>query len=386
MADQSYGTPSSLLIREITGLQRVLELQGRAMPYRGFRVGGKMRAEFTAYPGSPVRSLQILGPEEDETPIHGEWKDRFIMPAAQGVGAAKWDDGTGAGVVQVANVKDLVKAMDSIRRGGQLVRVTWSGIARVGILAHFVATFENEHDAAWEGSFEWSSQDEALAPLIITATPNSTGAISGAQGQMSKFATALNNVSATIAAVQDKVEIAEGVVGGVLTKLNTINDAVFGMTDIANTVTVGGASVSDSARAMIGGFNNISALASDLMSTMRAFAPADLFTLNQALPTAPGWPAPSVGTQLAAVAFQRSVIGIARDLRAQAAKASSDLEAQVGVSAPVIATIIGKQSSDLRKLSMQYYGTQDNWQKIASFNGLSGGLIPPGKLLMVPRL
>jgi nucleoid-associated protein YgaU len=137
---------------------------------------------------------------------------------------------------------------------------------------------------------------------------------------------------------------------------------------------------------MIGGFNNISALASDLMSTMRAFAPADLFTLNQALPTAPGWPAPSVGTQLAAVAFQRSVIGIARDLRAQAAKASSDLEAQVGVSAPVIATIIGKQSSDLRKLSMQYYGTQDNWQKIASFNGLSGGLIPPGKLLMVPRL
>ena len=101
MADQSYGTPSSFIIREITGLQRVLELQGRAMPYRGLKVGGDMRAEVTWYPGSPVGSLQILGPKEGETTIHGTWKDRFIMPSANGAGAAYWDDGTGGGVVQV---------------------------------------------------------------------------------------------------------------------------------------------------------------------------------------------------------------------------------------------------------------------------------------------
>jgi len=65
-------------IRELTGDKRTLDLRTRALPYRPLTFTGTMRAEFTAYPGNPVRTAQVLGASEEDTTVKGYWKDRFI--------------------------------------------------------------------------------------------------------------------------------------------------------------------------------------------------------------------------------------------------------------------------------------------------------------------
>ena len=41
---------------------------------------------------------------------------------------------------------------------------------------------------------------------------------------------------------------------------------------------------------------------------------------------------------------------------------------------------------NLRNVSLLYYGRPENWTDIADFNGLSGSLVTPGRLLRIPKL
>ena len=52
----------------------------------------------------------------------------------------------------------------------------------------------------------------------------------------------------------------------------------------------------------------------------------------------------------------------------------------------VQATHVAQAGQNLRDISTLYYGRPENWPDIADFNGLSGSLTTPGRLLRIPKL
>lgn len=352
-----------------------LSLKDRFLPYRPIRIEGRQRAEFTWYPGSPEATVQMLGPEEGVIRLNGFWKDRFFEVktsafASYTSGAPPLD------VKLIESVSDLVQAVDDMRRMGRRIKMSWSGLERVGHITSFTQTWHNIHDCEWEIEFSVLSQGEATvpssSPASITLPDLYAQAIELAKtiqksiydaahlsdfvSLTSKATAALNGVSllaiATAGALQD---VAQGYAGGIFSVTQGTRKAVSAISGAISGSIVTADSITEQAIGEFYSFN--------------AWGDQDN--------TPPG-------VQVAAYGFQST---LARDrqrfrhsfayARRQAAQQEAGQDSEVQVYTP-------KVGEDLRAVALRFYNTSDNWIPLMLYNNLASSQLKAGQQVNIP--
>lgn len=430
---------SALTIVEQTGEKRTLRLMGRALPYRPLTLSGTMRAEVTWYPGNPEASIQMLGSAEDECTINGFWKERFLSTYEQtesgSATAATLDD------VPVTATMDLVDAMDSIRRQGQLLEVTWDSLVRYGILSKFQQKWSNRKDCEWDATFIWLGRDlvseaATFAQEADTASMSRTWAsllkqleetlempFAAVAGMMDKVRAGSNAVKAAVNTVNN---IAEAVVDGTMNMIDTarasvaaiqsIKTAALNIADIAESLPsqmwVESKSLAAQAAAIYGVSATTEASSSDALTNITgetsALAIGSASAVAPSSPTAAGVSAEtinststgtqsivstpradllrtiSIGAGLQAAVKVREVRRLARTMAQEAVRQQDEIASRLAPD--LLGHFVAADDTDLRRVSQDYYSTVEEWQRIMQFNHLSSSRLDAGQVVFVPAI
>lgn len=378
MADE-VGTYS---IKELTGPGRVLVLSQRALPYRPYTVSGSQRAKVQYYPGSPVATLQFLGASEDEATINGMWKDKYIADGLTGVGgfvnSLSSFVGAGPGPMAVLNgspvgtVHDLVKAVDDIRRAGQLLEVAWLSVQRRGYMKKFTQKWHNLHDCEWEIEFEWVAQNEEQdSQLAISSQKTDLPSISDLMGKLSAAMqdAAVPTVTRLFSITKSIADINEQVQG----YADNISDAINSYVDGINAPADAVRSAMSSLQATIDSADNLNELVRDRVDSSILIG-AD---------TLDGIAAVTEGFSIGASFSQRQLLAASNNTRRQAVRGSLALLASINPD--LVFAYYARTDQDLRDVSIKYYGDPDGWRYLMQYNAMSTSRIPSGQVVLVPK-
>jgi hypothetical protein len=382
---------TSFTITELTGAQRQLVLQGRAMPYKPLTMKGTMRAEFTWYPGNTTASVQMLGSKEEPTTVSGKWKDRFIASsneffslvtptgiALQTAGAAS----QGAVGQALASTQDIVKTVDSIRRAGQLLRVTWGDVIREGILTSFTVTWERQDVASWEMEFTWISQGETqIAPTLPASI------------SLGNLATQLSAKVADLrAAIEAPFNLAGDFLSAVDAAFEVIDDAAFEMANVVSGVVQSVYIPQEAAERTLALLLSVRASALSVRTTVETTARADVSSdfrsVTVSIANAFVDPTDStiltVGEDLVVSRYTSALKKAAQDLVVLCAIASEEVRASTRQE-DLLATFIARAPTDLRDVATQFYGSPDDWRVLLRFNRMTSSRLEQGQLVLVPK-
>lgn len=364
--------PSAFGILELTGDKNHLLLYGRALPYRPLPFAGKMRAEFTRYPGNPIATIQMIGPDEGTTTINGMWKDRFIKttsdlgaPVFGQPGIATYNGTT------VANVFDLVQLVDGFRRRGQLLEVGWDEIVRHGIIRTFTQRWLRREDVEWELEFEWASQGENELPVGFSVTPPIVDIING-------IIDSVNELTDAIASIQAAYSTIASWMNTISNALDAIQEAAGALVDLATQAVNGVLAPLALAKKLTSTVQTIIDKAKEIDDTI-ASLPArktryvqDISSLTQA-------------EALESERLNRQARRAARKTRAESARKRQEMQANSQEQRP-LAVITAKEGQDLRDISREAYGTPDEWRRLMAYNGFITSKLTAGDQVIVPKL
>ena len=370
------GQPHSFFIAEIGDVAsgHTLRLDGRALPYRPLSFDGEMRAEFTHYPGSPIATVQVLGPKENKTTIKGMWKDRFIktssdlgIPIVGQTGMAHYDG------MLVSNVVDLVKVTDGFRRRGQLLEVSWGEFVRQGIMTKFHFDILRDEDIEWEMEFEWMSQGEDELPIIFSATGGFLDIINSLINAVNGLVEAVNELKDEIAAIESWVNAVNNLV-------DTIQEVAASLADLAQQVSelvVAPAAVIGN---MVSACQTIVDSCKDLVETFESL-PSRVVRAVGVDPNSE-----TQGETLSAERVIRKSKRAARTVRDAAIQRQLELLIKSQGQSRPLAVVTAKAGQDLRTISQRYYGTPNEWIRLMSYNRLGSSKLLAGDVVIVPKL
>ncbi len=430
---------SALTITEQTGEKRSLRLLGRALPYRPLTLSGTMRAEVAWSPGNPEASVQMLGSAEDETTINGYWKERFlssdVLDGATASAPAMLD---GEPLISTAY---LVDAMDSIRRQGQLLEVTWDVFIRIGFLSKFVQKWHNRKDCEWEATFTWIAQ-ELVTDAATFAQEVDTGTMARSWASLlAQIETALMMPFAAVSGMMDKVRagvnalkagvntinrVAEAVVDGTMEQidaaravvgaLQTIKSTALGIGEMFESLPaqmwVESKSLAAQAAGVYGSPTSNDSHSSDILETITgesfALAVGSASVASPSNPTATGVNAAalnstSTGTQstvstpatdllrtIGIEAGLKAAVGVRNGRKVARAMAQEAVRQQEEVASRLAPDLLGyfvaSDDADLRMVSRDYYSTIEEWQRLMLFNHMGSSRLSAGDVVFVPRL
>jgi hypothetical protein len=362
------GEATSFTIEETTGTNNVIELIGRALPYRPFSLSGKMRAEKTWYPGNPIATLQMLGPDEDNTTVNGFWKDRFLMTQTDlGVpvipeGAVNFNN------VPLANVATMASQMDAMRLRGQLVKVTWGAQTRLGYIAHFKQDWINDNDMQWELGFEWVSQGDIVVPVLF-AMPIPPGDI---EQQLFSLLQALQQL------VLAPFQLIDSVHAVIENALSDVELALASMRQTANKLSEEILSPLTAAQNTLASIQQIQDDAQSIADVVISFPARALISVSDIAEI-------TQEQTFVAADYARQVRASARQMQSTAAELAFDLAGQT-TNQTTIATFYAREDIDLRDVSNAYYDTPDEWHRIAAYNNFKGSRLSAGQTILVPQL
>lgn len=389
---------SYLTLENLDGSPDILTLNARALPYRPVTFAGAQRVEFTWYPGSPVATTQMLGPEEEAITLQGFWKDRFLRSTAfSGIQAADY------GAEPVETARALTQIVDGMRRRGQLYRLTWDEIVRDGHITAFRQTWHNAHDCEWELEFKPISQGDQQTPVgfsnlpnvadyfqrTVSATNDARGALRINVGPTALDATSLaqltlaenpatNTLRVTIGTTAAPISFS-GAAAGALSNLddfllsaqNTVYETV---TQVAAVVVAG----PEAARNLVAlAFRNIgqSQIAYGAL-TDRAWT--GVFGTGANDPDDI-----SIGSQVAMRAYQSRLYQSLRDFAFQ--QGTQAREILDTLNPELAAAFVAPTNMDLRDVSTQFYGSPDDWRILLIYNRLTTSKLVAGQLVWVPQ-
>lgn len=344
-----------IIITELSGSQREIQLGGRALPYRGVSWGLEMRTKLTWYPGNPRATQQVLGPQYEPTILNGGWKDRFLV--------------NGISVVQATGFPDLeqspwsadalVAAMYSIVKAGNALRVSWRAEVRTGVMKRFTPRYgiPTGTDVEWEMEFEWQAADEA--PSTAAESPaDPSGALreemNGQDAAASARPTGVNNAT-------------RAQVAGTLRNARTFAAQMY---DAFRAISLSPTAVT----APVGALLSVTEL-------MRVELDAERSRI-ESVPRQVVTESDLVAELLNVEAWRRTLAFEQEVLRngsmARAARAASAL-------APGTLTVITVPGeTTLRRLALTYYGSSDDWEIIANANGFTDSVIAAGTVVVIP--
>lgn len=382
-----------------------LVLQTRALPYRPTgEFGGKLRLSTTWYPGNPVATAQVFGPEETPTSFHGMWKDRFIATAvsdgtvSSDAPPAVFDGKTLDGAMKLAETCDI------IRRQGLPLRVTWDQLVRIGYLTEFTFKPHRHQDIEWSMTFTWISQDDPDVPANPPNQPDLAGAYQALQSKLNALGSVMLQASDSISSALTLPEVkadadlinslsltavftAQDAVQAVNSDIDAISSGIGGISDTADNLVQAALTPVQAAQrvAALGGLVQASAL--DTRDQMEASAAQALYSPSQAAPgllaEVQAWGTMTPGAAFAAKLAARTIKDAAREL-AYAAANQALLFLQSISQPDLIQAFIAQAGQDLRFVSTTFYGTPDEWISIMEFNNLTSSALSAGQVIFVP--
>ena len=393
MANQIPNESSSLTLAEEGG--GTLILTERALPYMPLSISGKQRAEFVWYPGSPQATVQMLGPEEDAIVLKGFWKDKFI----EGTGHARY---IGEAVnslrsainsslttsAAIANVAELVKIVDTMRRMGKRIKLSWDKLQRIGHITSFTQTWQTTHYCEWELEFSVVAQEETSVRTTTANKPNLANRAAQANSDfldvqrakatdkpfaispLGPFAKALNDFDTALVGVTNyAASTAQSVSNGIFLIPNVVRSVIASSTGMVNACNAITGTFID--RAITESYAFGSAIGQGV----------ELITGEENL-----WreDAAPYGIQLGAASYTRNIRSSIMQVRANNAVWRYENQKAMQQGAQAIA-LLTKQAMDLRDVSTEQYGTPDNWKQLMIYNGLTSSRLEAGTLVFVPQ-
>ena len=337
--------PNALIIEELTGSQRKIELQGRALPFRKTEWKQHQRNTKTLYPGNPSAVFQILGTEFMPTTFTGIWRDRYL------------------GADQAIT---LVAFMQALNDAGQELRVTWGANARRGILEEFFHGHDDiaktAGDILWTAVFNWTGKDSDREVSFRTATFNSIDASEKVRGLASALLgiplpESLNGLAEGILAVQDFMGDIEHAVSQVEKVIETATSLIMLPLETVQRAVTLLERVRGDALGIISTLATIPALSIAIVDDVKSLFDGEIWT--------------------------RSIRGATGNLAIGSEKERDGFKEQADAE---VKTIYITRGEDLRKVSLHFYGTADEWVRIADHNGLKFSNVPAGTKLKIPRI
>lgn len=406
MADTDNIPGSSFTLAEEGGV--TLELKGRALPYLPLTVSGRQRAEFTWYPGSPQATVQMLGPEEGEISITGYWKDRFLAGSQDAVvstGGRKTeedlivDPGASGALTSVA---DLVAQVDSMRRAGRLIRLSWEGLVRYGHITGFTQTWNTAHDVAWSLDFAVVSQEPLAVRAVSSSQPTAADAAVASAVQagdmaqtaataptaasaITDTATTLTQLPAPLALPDwlrgDKWRAGIESQGWVRATADWIQWGANSYANIAQQTTSVIQFAPNLVRDTVGFASGIVSQLSRTTGNTIDAAITEYFAVTTALGVTSQDQVP-FGIQLGARSYLTQVNNIIRAVRTSNAvwryEYTQQMQGDVGT------VFIAPNNMDLRDVSTIFYGNQNQWAQLMLYNEFESSRLRAGQEVRIP--
>jgi hypothetical protein len=309
-----------------------------------------LRHKKTWYAGNNVATLQVLGSEDSSTQLKGIWNDRFIA-----------DQVATAGFETPELARDVVTIFETLQRSGNALRFQWGDVVRMGILAEFEPNWLREQDVEWTMTFEWYGRDDQTVPRATADDPPNSAQLRQRSNQSDdqlafepksvrpdyseRIRSQIAGVRGRVSALFDRVRAAQSVVAIPLT-------AVRGALADAEALRTAG--------------NELSV---ELLE-----APLEVATTFEELVD-----------RLTAEVWRREQGRRARRTQAEGQRVARELRRLTRPEPLAVVTIRGGNDS-LRRLALKFYGTADEWRRIADVNGLPDSVVAPGTLVVIPPL
>lgn len=387
--DSTSDLSAVFTVRELQGFKRTLRLRERALPYRPFELGGSQRNQVDWYPGSPIGTIQVFGAKEEQTTVTGMWKDKFLGFEQRGAAPAEMsqsetelitpdgDEVTGARSDALTTARDLVEAVDSIRRSGSEVEVTWLGFVRRGILEKLTQKWHTGHDCEWEVMFTWSSQGESLAD-VRTTDNNATDVGDVPNKVQGLFDQITSTASDVVGFADDRSADILQAFDDVSSKIGDLSDDLVDAVVNVSAVITTPAQAARRTSGILEGIKDQAVELHDIIVDELDAAALDASGSGTVLnPTSQGF-----GT----------ILGIRANARARADSCDqlADLCVQqqqllsARLTSPTVRAFVARDGQDLRDVALRSYGTSDTWRGLMLFNHLKQSGLAAGQLVLVP--
>ena len=339
----------AVTIEETTGQRRSVTLRGRALPYQGVAFGGTMRVATTWYPGNPVATMQVLGPELAATTMEGMWKDRFLPGQVVLAGFADLDG------LETADA--VVRAMEHLRDAGNELRVQWNNVVRRGVLTDFTPTWVRPQDVNWSATWTWFA---ANADQAVRAGYNPLPATT--------LSTALVKHDDSILFVPPAVS--RDFAAEILTRANAVRAQVGALFDVLRQAQSMATMPLTLAQAGLTAVESLTAELQDEIGRMTNIPSIYASTLDRVVDVlnVEGWRRD--GARMAAI------------LRGNGQRTAAEIQRNVIPGILDVVTADGLVT--LRQYAQTYYGSPDSWTLIANANGLVESTPAAGAIIIIP--
>lgn len=399
-------SPPTLVITELTGHQRVVQLRGRALPYRpNFKFTAEQRIDEGEYTGFPRINQTVLGARERDVEINGTWKDRFLGDPSEGPQASVEDfipDGVSissdsplSSFSPLLTARDLVTIFEDILYSGRPLRVKWLHIRRIGRLCIFEHNWLNEHDVEWKMTFKWISRDEQVSlPSPARTTLHGIASEFNAAYTDVHEATNFDGLDDLDPGFADRIDAGVGrlqgaisdIEGTVETRANSVSDLTASLLRATTIATY----VRDRAQDLIDSLDEVVYPAMIAAQDPKTIVPTGLsfdaltdIDLGQSGQLIETMLDVDPGAAITAACQNRAAVRLARKMRHVAARQRFSALRQL--EADSIAVIVLRDQQDLRDIALEWYGNAEDWEQIRRANGLSTVSPPAGTIIYVPN-
>lgn len=358
---------SVVIIRELSGRRRTIELRGPAQPFQGANWGGQQRVVTTWYSGNPTEGTQqVLGPIEKESNWDGKWRTTQMVKAPSTFN----ENGREIALLEAF---PLAQQLEDIFRLGSLLRVTWANkgrsIQREGRCAEWDFNYDRVDDIEWSMVWDWSGrgvrsqravstrknpvqqdlQSMALTALDVTVIDDINGLAS------SRRNTRLSANRFTLGQLENLAQAPLVTTRSFFRKAQQIADRVKRIGELIGTVRSLPFQIANQA---LDQANNAASIANNFVDEMSRRPPE----------------ANSTKAKVSNLTRTTSYFGDATTQAQLLARSARRLRARVESSAQqqntILATHVTRQGETLQSISRKYYGTTDEAPTIARANRL----------------
>jgi hypothetical protein len=322
-------------------------LLGNMMPKVPFKYGGTQRMMKEHYPGSDEPVIHVMGAEEDDVVINGRLYDK------------RYRDKSLRGVAE--KVVDLIELM---RRRGNLVRLQLGPWQRYGFISKANFSLKTRADIDYEITFTVSGEKKPFNYQIITKNQDVPQAlnkslIDAALAFQSTYSTVPTGVPQSIS------DILNAGISDVATVISTV-------TTFVDAVIQEGNDIGQSINRAIGLVRFAQRKLSDYKRTVAGISYVnDLNNVSlSAKYRAAGYMTGSVSSTL-------TLQGILQQMK--------DRFSAIAGTIPISRHRV-KDGDNLQRISVQQYGTSDNWKAIYDHNKLTTTALTTGTVLEIPRV
>lgn len=390
---------SSVIIEELTGQGRRLELRGAGMPFRGANWGTRMRMSTTWYSGNSIQATQqVFGSAELPTNWEGVWNTtRLVSSAAEYKGPE--------GTQKIARAWVLRDVVESLLSSGARLRVTWATtnqkIVRVGRAAEWDFPHDREDDIRWKVTWDWMGRGGVQQRVVtfkgddkVAAQKELNFALAALQQVQALGGAAMQSaagvpLSADSLSLGDLEAFANGpleTMKSIQQAANQINDTIEDLASIAETIATTPAQLATAAiQIATNAINVLNQVDQDLgQSVPEAYTKVGTVSVPQLLKASKTFGNVQTSSQVAVDVALKLAEAARRRQNALTAGRRGDRAKP----ADMLAVYLTKQDDTFLSISAKFYKTPDHSAEVAKANGFPEYQVSPpvGFPLIVPNL